>query len=136
MSGHPQFIHLRKRSTHLSGRQLKRCQWLLADINATPNYTLDAVEAIVKHPQVSIRGMILTLKLSDWHLADSLPQYIERVRSWGYQDVRTRQLAHNGQELCLAALRSRKQRRLRRSGRRRVRQDSSHASARGPHRME
>jgi 23S rRNA (cytidine2498-2'-O)-methyltransferase len=133
---HPRFIHLRKRSTHLAGRQLKRCQWLMADINATPNYTLDAVEAIVTHSQVSIRGMLLTLKLSDWHLADSLPQYIERVRSWGYQDIRARQLAHNGQELCLAALRSRKQRRLRRSGRRQVRQDSAHASVRGPHGME
>lgn len=130
---HPQFIHLRKRSTHLSSRQLKGAQWLMADINATPNYTLDAVEAIVKHPQVSIRGLLLTLKLSDWHLADNLAQYTERVRSWGYRDVRTRQLAYNRQELCLAALRSRKQRRLRRSTRRQVRQDSAHASTRGPH---
>lgn len=130
---HPRFQHLRKRSAELSHRQLKGIQWLVADINATPNYTLDAVEAIVMHPQASIRGLLLTLKLSNWHLADDLPQYVERVRSWGYLDVRTRQLAHNRLELCLAALRSRKQRRVRRSTRRHRRQDPAHASIRGPH---
>ncbi len=130
---HPRFQHLRKRSAELSQRHLKGIQWLMADINATPNYTLDAVEAIVTHPQVSIRGLLLTLKFSDWHLADDLPRFIKRVRSWGYQDVRTRQLAHNRQELCLAALRSRKQRRLRRSSRRHLRHDRKHASMHGPH---
>jgi 23S rRNA (cytidine2498-2'-O)-methyltransferase len=130
---HPRFQHLRKRSAELSHRQLKGIQWLMADINATPNYTLDAVEAIVTHPQVSIRGLLLTLKFSDWHLADDLSHFIKRVRSWGYQDVRTRQLAHNRQELCLAALRSRKQRRVRRSSRRHRRHDLAHASMQGPH---
>jgi 23S rRNA (cytidine2498-2'-O)-methyltransferase len=130
---HPRFKHLRKRSAELSHRQFKGIQWLVADINATPNYTLDAVEAIVTHPQASIRGLLLTLKFSDWHLADDLPLYIERVRGWGYQDVRTRQLAHNRQELCLAALRSRKQRRIRRSTRLHLRPDPAHASIRGPH---
>jgi 23S rRNA (cytidine2498-2'-O)-methyltransferase len=130
---HPRFHHLRKRSAELSHWQLKGIQWLVADINATPNYTLDAAEALVTHPQASIRGLLVTLKLSNWHLADDLPQYVERVRGWGYHDVRTRQLAHNRQELCLAALRSRKQRRMRRSARRHLRQDPAHASIRGPH---
>jgi 23S rRNA (cytidine2498-2'-O)-methyltransferase len=133
VADHPRFHHLRKRSVDLSRRQFKGIQWLMADINATPNYTLDAVEAIVTHPQVSIRGMLLTLKFSEWHLADSLPQYVERVQIWGYQDVRTRQLAHNRQELCLAALRSRKQRRLRRPARSHLRQDPAHARPQGPH---
>jgi len=133
VAAHPRFHHLRKRSAELSRRQLKGTQWLMADINATPNYTLDAVEAIVIHPQTSIRGLLLTLKFSNWQLADNLPRYVERVRGWGYQDVRTRQLAHNRQELCLAALRSRKQRRLRRSTRRHLRPDSAHTNTRGPH---
>jgi len=128
-----QFQHLRKRCAELSRRQLKGIQWLMADINATPNYTLDVVETVVTHPQTAIRGLLLTLKLSDWHLADHLTQYVQRVRSWGYQDVRTRQLAHNRQELCLAALRSRKQRRLRRPSRRQLRHDPAHASTQGPH---
>ena len=38
-------------------------------MNVAPRYTLDAVEAIVTHPEVNIRGLLLTLKLPDWDLA-------------------------------------------------------------------
>ena len=73
-------------------------------MNVAPNCTLDTVEAIVAYPQVSIRGMLLTLKLPDWDLAAEVPGYLERVRAWGYNVVRARQLAHNHQEVCVAAL--------------------------------
>jgi 23S rRNA (cytidine2498-2'-O)-methyltransferase len=81
-------------------------------MNVAPTFTLDAVEAVVKHPGISIRGMLLTLKLPDLALVEELPKFVERVRSWGYRDVRLRQLAFNRQEICLAALRSRGQRRV------------------------
>lgn len=128
VADHPRFTHLRRRSADLPRRQLRGVRWLVADMNVAPNYTLDAVETIVTHQQVSIRGMVLTLKLADWKLADELPRYVERVRGWGYQDVRTRQLAHNRQELCLIALRNRSQRRVRRNSRRHLRHDPAHAS--------
>ena len=48
-------------------------RWLAADMNIAPDDTLDEVEAIVTNPQVSIRGMVLTLKLSDWSVAERLP---------------------------------------------------------------
>ena len=54
--------------------------------------------------EVSIRGMLLTLKLFEWQLAEELPEYVERVRRWGYNVVQVRQLQHNRQEVCLAAL--------------------------------
>ena len=41
-------------------------------MNLAPGYTLDAVEAIVTHPDVHIRGLVLTLKLADWSHADRL----------------------------------------------------------------
>jgi len=134
VAAHPRFTHLRRRSADIPRRQLRGIQWLVADINATPCYTLDAAEEIVEHPHSTIRGMVLMLKLTDWNLADDLPQYVERIRSWGYRDVRTRQLAHNRQELCLVALRSRSQRRMRRSSRRQLRHDAAHAGTpTGPH---
>jgi len=101
---HPSFRHLRKRSTQVRRREFRKVRWLIVDMNVTPNYTLTAVQAIVTHPQVNIRGMLLTLKLTDWRLAERVPDYLERVRSWGYNIVRARQLQHNRQEICVAAL--------------------------------
>lgn len=108
----PHFTHVRSRSVETSRKVFRHVQWLAADMNVPPTFTLDAVEAVVKHPGISIRGMLLTLKLPDLALVEELPKFVERVRSWGYLDVRLRQLAFNRQEICLAALRSRSQRRV------------------------
>ena len=133
----PQFTHFRGRTLEVPRKLFRGVHWLAADMNVAPDYTLDAVEAAVKHPGISIRGLLLTLKLPDWKLADELPALIERVKSWGYQDVRLRQLAFNRQEICLAALRSRSQRRiLRPPARRQQRRDAAHASVPPAHIIE
>lgn len=113
---HPDFLHVRARAMDARRKEFSPATWLAADINAAPEYTLDAVEPIVTHAGVRIRGLLLTLKLPDWSLAApaALNAYAARVRGWGYRDVRMRQLAFNRRELCLAALRSRGQRRVRR----------------------
>ncbi len=113
----PDFRHLRRRVMDAPKRDFIGCQWLAADLNVAPNYTLDAVEALVTRPDSTLRGMLLTLKLADWELAapEKLSEYAARVQKWGFKDVRFRQLAHNRQELCMAALKSRSQRRLRRT---------------------
>ena len=130
----PRFTHIRSRSVEASRKVFRHVQWLAADMNVAPQYTLDAVESVVTHPGVHIRGMLLTLKLPDWRLVDELPAYVERVRGWGYKDVRLRQLAFNRQEICLAALRSRAQRRvLRTAAPQRHRRDEPHASTPAPH---
>jgi 23S rRNA (cytidine2498-2'-O)-methyltransferase len=119
---HPRFRHLRKRGKEVRRSEFVGVRWLAVDVNLAPNYTLDAVEAIVNHPGVSIRGLVLTLKLADWSLAEQLPELAARVRGWGFRDVRLRQLATGGQEVCLAALRRRE---LRRLGRKRKSQTAS-----------
>ena len=131
---HSRFTHVRAKAIAAPRKIFRGVPWLAADMNVAPQYTLDAVEAVVTHPGISVRGMLLTLKLPDWQLADELHAYVERVQSWGYRDVRLRQLAFNRQEICLAALRSRGQRRmLRTSGRQEQRQDPRHASVPAPH---
>ncbi|NQU24878.1 MAG: hypothetical protein HQ567_26645 [Candidatus Nealsonbacteria bacterium] len=100
---HPQFTHIRRRAIAVRRRQFRKIRWLAADMIVAPGCTLDAVEEIVTHREVNIRGLLLTLKLSDWKLADELPQYIARVRGWGYNVVSGRQLVHNRQEVCVAA---------------------------------
>jgi len=46
--------------------------------------------------------MLLTLKLPDWQLAERIPEYLDRIRSWDYRYVRARQLAFNRHEICVA----------------------------------
>jgi 23S rRNA (cytidine2498-2'-O)-methyltransferase len=111
---HPNFTHIKKRGADVRRREFRKVRWLAADINVTPKYTLDTVEAIVTHAEVNIRGLLLTLKLLDWGLAEEIPAYVDRVRSWGYSDVRARQLQHHRQEFCIAATRG-KARSVRRS---------------------
>lgn len=101
---HPHFTHLRRRSTQVKRREFRKVRWLTADMNVAPNYTLDAVEAIVTHREVSIRGLLLTLKLPDWGLAGRVPHYLDRIRGWGYNMVQARQLQHDRREICVAAL--------------------------------
>jgi 23S rRNA (cytidine2498-2'-O)-methyltransferase len=85
-------------------REFRGVRWLTADINVAPVCTLDTVESIVTHPAVKIEGLLLTLKLLEWTLAEEVPAYLDRVRSWGYGRVAARQLSHNRQEICVAAV--------------------------------
>lgn len=99
----PNFTHIRKRGVDVRRREFRRFRYLAADMNVAPKYTLDTVEAIVTHPEVNIRGLILTLKLPDWRLAEQIPSYLFRIRTWGYQRLQARQLHHDHQEICVVA---------------------------------
>jgi 23S rRNA (cytidine2498-2'-O)-methyltransferase len=138
---HPRFRHLKKRGKDVRRKEFEGVRWLAADMNIAPEATLEEVESIVTQPGLSIRGMVLTLKFSDWKVAERLPQYIERVRGWGYREVRARQLTTGGQEICLVALKRKSLRRVgdRQDRRKRrgtiiaIRDDSPHSTLPGPH---
>jgi 23S rRNA (cytidine2498-2'-O)-methyltransferase len=100
---HPNFTHWRNRSLQVKRRAFGAFRILVCDANVTPNYTLDTVEAIVSYPTSNFRGLILTIKLPEWDHASNIASHIERVRSWGFEWVEARQLAHNRREYCLAA---------------------------------
>ncbi|OYV85040.1 MAG: hypothetical protein B7Z73_14345, partial [Planctomycetia bacterium 21-64-5] len=111
---HPNFRHIRKRGADVRRGEFREVKWLFADMNVAPRYTLDAVEAIATSRRVHLRGLLLMLKLLDWELAGETPDYLARIRSWGFPYVRARQLQHNRQEICVVALRRKpKPRRLR-----------------------
>jgi 23S rRNA (cytidine2498-2'-O)-methyltransferase len=109
---HPRFRHLKKRGKDVRRKEFEGVRWLAVDMNIAPEATLDEIEAIVTHPGLAIRGMVLTLKFSNWKLAARLPEFEARVRGWGYRDVRTRQLTTGGQEVCLVALKRKALRRV------------------------
>lgn len=108
------FTYLRKRSAEVRKNQIKGVRWLVSDMVVAPKYTLDAAEDHVMHSDLHIRGMVLTIKLPEINLTKQIPAYIKRIKSWGFADVRARQLALGGKEICVVALRSRSQRRIHR----------------------
>jgi 23S rRNA (cytidine2498-2'-O)-methyltransferase len=105
ITNHPSFTFVRGKSMQIKRRFFSKFRWLVCDANVAPNYTLDTVEAIVTYPTTKIEGLLLTIKLSEWELANELPQHLDRVRSWGYSRVQARQLSYNRREYCLAAQR-------------------------------
>ncbi|NIP85859.1 MAG: hypothetical protein GTO03_09990, partial [Planctomycetales bacterium] len=116
IASHRDFTHIRKRGADLPRKQYGPFQWLVADMNVVPHYTLATVRQIVTHRLVHIRGLLLNLKLANWQLADQVPEYVAEVRSWGYPIVRARQLSHQRHEICIAGL-AHPRRRGRRRGR-------------------
>lgn len=100
----PNFRHVRSRIAFVKRREFRHVRWLTCDINVPPNYTLDVIESVVMHPEVNVRGMLLTLKFPDWNMGFEVKDYISRIRSWGFNIVRARQLHYSHQEICVACL--------------------------------
>jgi 23S rRNA (cytidine2498-2'-O)-methyltransferase len=100
---HPNFTHWRSKSLQVKRKLFRPFRILVCDANVAPNYTLDTVESIVTYPTNRFRSLLLTLKLSSWQAALDIPEHLARVRSWGFDRVEARQLAHNRREYCLAA---------------------------------
>ncbi len=101
---HPNFTHLRGKINQLRRKLFRKSRWFITDMNVAPVYTLDALEELVMRDDVSARGLLFTLKFFDWKFADDVPEYIRRVKSWGFNHVRARQLQFNRQEIMVAAL--------------------------------
>ena len=99
----PRFTHVRARAREAPRGVFRDARWLISDMNVAPKHTLDTVEAIVTAPEIRFEGLVLTLKLTDPHLAAQLPTFHKRIRGWGYGHVRARQLAFNRQEICVVA---------------------------------
>jgi 23S rRNA (cytidine2498-2'-O)-methyltransferase len=104
IEAHENLIYLRRRGHEVKKKDFKDVKWLLADLNIAPKYSLDTVRDIVAHEAVDIRGLILTLKLSEWELVGEVRAYLERVGQMGFQVVKARQLAFNRREFCLVAI--------------------------------
>jgi 23S rRNA (cytidine2498-2'-O)-methyltransferase len=99
----PRFAHVRAHAREVPRAVFRDARWLMSDTNVAPKHTLDTVEAIVTAHDVRLEGLVLTLKLTDPKLAAELPAFHKRIRGWGYQHVRARQLAFNRQEVCVVA---------------------------------
>jgi len=103
---HPQFTHLRSRIKDTKRSVFRDVRWITADMNVAPNYTLDVLEEVIEKTNDSVQGLLFTLKLIRRELADKLPVFLERVRTWRFSDVQMKQLVFNRQEVMVAVHRS------------------------------
>ncbi|MGI6400556.1 MAG: SAM-dependent methyltransferase [Thermoguttaceae bacterium] len=101
---HPNFTHLRGKIGQLKRRRFRKSRWFVADMNVMPNYTLDVLEEIIHRGDIPAQGALFTLKFSGWKFADEIPEYLSRVKSWGFNRIWARQLQFNRQEIMVAAL--------------------------------
>ncbi|GHT45570.1 SAM-dependent methyltransferase [Planctomycetales bacterium] len=101
---HPRFVHLRGRIKSIKRSILDTADWVFADMNVAPNYTLDVIEETATLSG-NAKGFLFTLKLVRWELAEKIPQYLDRLRKMGFRAVRAKQLAFNRQEIMVAAKR-------------------------------
>jgi 23S rRNA (cytidine2498-2'-O)-methyltransferase len=75
------FTHLRRPFAELDRRELpRRFDWLLLDVNLAPPIGLRYVEDLLRATEARPRVAVLTLKLNDDAVADSLPRLHERLR--------------------------------------------------------
>jgi 23S rRNA (cytidine2498-2'-O)-methyltransferase len=100
---HKNFTHLRGRIQQIKRSQFKNARWLISDMNVAPNYTFDVLGEILSQSDVSLQGLLFTLKLFQWRLAHDLPKFCERLRRMGFANVRIKQLSFNRQEVMVAA---------------------------------
>jgi len=102
----PKFTHIRRRDFEVKKKDFKPVTWLIADMNLDPDGTLKTVANICSYEGVHLKGMVLTLKMSDWSYVPKISEMIKKVRELGFQVVKTRQLAFNRREFCLVAIKN------------------------------
>jgi len=101
---HENFTFIRRRSSEVKKRDLSEVKWLTADVNAAPQFTLDAITEFVEHPAIDIKGVVLTIKLLERKLILKIPELMAQLKKLGFQVVKSRQLAFNRNEFCLVGV--------------------------------
>ncbi len=99
---HPRFRHIQARGGDLPRREFRGAKWMLVDSNVKPDQTLVTVGNIVTNRQSDFRGLLITLKLGDYHSSTSIDRWRQKVEAWKPDDIKIRQLARNKCEVCFA----------------------------------
>lgn len=101
----PGFYHCRKPAALVSKRELgEGLDWFLSDMNQNPEVTLKECARIVKMAP-TIRGVLITLKLSEMEAVERKAEWIQSLGDLGFNTLRLQQLAVHHRELALLGLR-------------------------------
>lgn len=103
--GWGKFTHVRKSVSGLGDEDFgPEIQWLLVDVNASPDIVLPMIRPLKRYIEPSLKGVLVTIKLNDLELADHLPLYAKSLMSWRLEGVEIRQLSQNRQEVAAFGL--------------------------------
>ncbi len=100
-----QFRHIQNIVANIPREELPASiEWLLLDMNVTPSVSLFAVDRLATRMKGSLLGLLLTVKLNQWKLADEIPAMLEHIRVMGMSRVKATQLSSNRQEIFIFGL--------------------------------
>ncbi len=101
----PWFYHCRKPAALTSKRDLGQdVTWFMSDMNQSPEVVLSECARFCKMAP-SIRGVLITLKLTDLNQITDKAKWFAALRSIGFKTIRLQQLSVHHKELALFALR-------------------------------
>ena len=100
---HPNFEHVRSRVRQVKRTLFRKVRWIIADMNVAPGYAIDVLEELLTRSDINVRGLLFTLKLFQWELAEDIPAAVDLIKRWGFSIVAAKQLAFNRREIMVAA---------------------------------
>jgi hypothetical protein len=104
-SDKPWFFHSRKPAALTSKRDLGQgVTWFMSDMNQSPEVVLKECARFCKMAP-SIRGVLITLKLTDLMQIADKAQWFSSLTDMGFKTIRLQQLAVHHKEFALLALR-------------------------------
>jgi 23S rRNA (cytidine2498-2'-O)-methyltransferase len=104
-AGRPWFYHCRKPAALVSKRNLGQgVTWFMSDMNQSPEVVLKECARFCKMAP-SIRGVLITLKLTDLTQITEKSVWFAALREMGFRTVRLQQLAVHHKEFALLAMR-------------------------------
>ena len=103
-AGKPWFFHSRKPAALTSKRDLGRdVTWFMSDMNQSPEVVLKECARFRKMAP-SIRGGLITLKLTDLAQVADKPRWFAALAEMGFKTIRMQQLAVHHKEFALLAM--------------------------------
>ena len=105
-SGQPWFFHCRKPAALASKRDLGQgVTWFMSDMNQSPDVVLKECARFCKMAP-GIRGVLITLKLTDLSQVADKSQWFASLAGMGFAIIRLQQLSVHHKEFALLALKS------------------------------
>lgn len=105
LAGRPWFYHCRKPAALASKRDLGHgVTWFMSDMNQSPEVVLKECARFCKMAR-SIRGVLITLKLTDIEQVTEKAVWFAALKEMGFMTLRLQQLAVHHKEFALLALR-------------------------------
>jgi 23S rRNA (cytidine2498-2'-O)-methyltransferase len=96
------FRHLKIPFEHLSQQHLNDdVDWIISDVNLPPSVVIKEVERLLDF--LSPKGILLTLKMNDSRQLQAIPDYLDRIRKFGYK-VELKYVPSFRREIALIAL--------------------------------